>query len=219
MKVQVVQAVVSALSLWACTSYAQQQLEPRIAVKLSPEAHQKQQVDPNFIAALFQQAEPQGFAAAPQITTVEPLIGSQRSADISARVARAAKRDPSIQAPSFDAWYQVQVGSRSGGQARRATEPKDGLPQDIVDLVHALHKLPEVESVHALYAAPPPAIDASDDPRNSNQGYLNPAPEGIDARYGWGFPGGDGAGVNIVDMEQGWKLDHEDLVRFCISSL
>ncbi|KAK3309273.1 peptidase S8/S53 domain-containing protein [Chaetomium strumarium] len=212
MKIQVVQAVVfSTVSLWACTSHAQQQqLEPRIAVKLGPEAQQKQQADPSFIASLFQRAEPQGFAAAPKVT-VNPLIGAERSANISARLARAAKRDASIQAPSFDAWYQVQVGSRPGEQVRRATEPKDGLPQDIVELVHALHKLPDVESVHALYAAPPPAIDPSDDPRSSNQGYLNPAPEGIDARYGWGFPGGDGAGVNIVDMEQGWKLDHEDL--------
>lgn len=49
-------------------------------------------------------------------------------------------------------------------------------------------------------------------PRNTNQGYLDAAPAGIDARYAWGFPGGDGMGANMVDMEQGWNLNHEDLV-------
>src|SRR6185503_12422445 len=43
------------------------------------------------------------------------------------------------------------------------------------------------------------------------QGYLNPAPRGIDARYAWGFPGGDGASVGLIDIEQGWNLDHIDL--------
>ncbi|KAK4234198.1 peptidase S8/S53 domain-containing protein [Achaetomium macrosporum] len=218
MKIQVVQTVVynavSILSLWACATHAQQQPEPRIALKLRPEAQQKQQADPNFIATLFQKAEPQGFAATPKVK-VNPLIGSQRSANISAGLARAAKRNAGIKAPNFDAWYQVEVGSGSGEQARSvritATQNTTGLPQGIVELVHELHKLPEVESVHTLSPVPPPAIDASDDPRSTNQGYLNPAPDGIDARYGWGFPGGDGAGVNIVDMEQGWNLNHEDL--------
>jgi N-acetylmuramoyl-L-alanine amidase len=62
---------------------------------------------------------------------------------------------------------------------------------------------------------PPPAVNAADDPRSSNdsqqQGYLNVAPGGIDARYAWTMPGGDGQGVGFVDMEQGWTLNHEDL--------
>ena len=38
-----------------------------------------------------------------------------------------------------------------------------------------------------------------------------PGANGIDARYAWGFAGGDGAGIGFVDMEQGWNLNHEDL--------
>lgn len=54
-------------------------------------------------------------------------------------------------------------------------------------------------------------MNAADDPRATNQGYLNAAPGGIDARYAWTLPGGDGSGVKFVDLEQGWTLNHEDL--------
>jgi Subtilase family len=42
------------------------------------------------------------------------------------------------------------------------------------------------------------------------QEYLNPAPLGIDAKYAWSFPGGDGTGnVSFIDIEKGWILNHE----------
>ena len=43
------------------------------------------------------------------------------------------------------------------------------------------------------------------------QGYLNPAPLGLDAYYAWNLPGGRGEGVKIIDVETGWNLTHEDL--------
>jgi hypothetical protein len=45
------------------------------------------------------------------------------------------------------------------------------------------------------------------------QGYLDPAPAGIDARYAWTLPGGNGAGVMIFDCEGAWRFTHEDLVQ------
>ena len=48
----------------------------------------------------------------------------------------------------------------------------------------------------------------------SNQTYLGPASNnGIDAEYSWNFPGGDGEGVTIYDVEYCWTQDHEDLER------
>jgi hypothetical protein len=47
----------------------------------------------------------------------------------------------------------------------------------------------------------------------SRQGYLDPAPGGIDARYAWTLPGGRGAGVRICDVEGGWNFQHEDLLQ------
>jgi hypothetical protein len=43
------------------------------------------------------------------------------------------------------------------------------------------------------------------------QGYLDPAPGGVDARYAWMVGGGRGAGVQIIDLEWGWRFTHEDL--------
>ncbi|MFF0743566.1 S8 family peptidase [Streptomyces sp. NPDC004111] len=43
------------------------------------------------------------------------------------------------------------------------------------------------------------------------QGYLAPAPEGIDAYWAWTRPGGSGEGVTVIDIEGAWQLGHEDL--------
>ena len=42
----------------------------------------------------------------------------------------------------------------------------------------------------------------------ANQGYLDAAPGGIDARYAWTLGGGGGAGVNIIDCEWAWNMTH-----------
>ena len=42
------------------------------------------------------------------------------------------------------------------------------------------------------------------------QGYLNPAPMGLDARFAWTRDGGRGDNVKIIDVEYGWVLNHED---------
>jgi serine protease len=53
------------------------------------------------------------------------------------------------------------------------------------------------------YGLPPPDLSV-------NQGYLNAAPEGIDARFAWTIPGGRGKGVKLIDVEYDWVTDHED---------
>jgi serine protease len=42
------------------------------------------------------------------------------------------------------------------------------------------------------------------------QGYLDPAPRGLDARFAWTRDGGRGDNVKIIDVEYGWVLNHED---------
>lgn len=71
-------------------------------------------------------------------------------------------------------------------------------------------KLPEVETAYVAGQPCPPPVQAADDPRSSNQGYLDAAPDGVDARWAWGFT--DGSGIGFVDLERGWTLDHEDLI-------
>jgi hypothetical protein len=63
------------------------------------------------------------------------------------------------------------------------------------------------EGVMAL-PGPPPAVTPD---FSLEQKYLDAAPAGIDARYAWTRPGGDGASVQIVDIERAWRFTHEDL--------
>jgi serine protease len=78
-------------------------------------------------------------------------------------------------------------------------------------LAKELLRWPTVELAYVDPLASDPAVNATDDPLSPSQGYLDSAPGGIDARFAWGQTGGDGAGMNVIDLEQGWTLNHEDL--------
>lgn len=78
-------------------------------------------------------------------------------------------------------------------------------------LVKELRAWPMVKTAYYDPPGDDPVVNPADDPRSGNQGYLDPAPDGIDAEFAWGFTGGDGAGISVIDMERGWTLNHEDL--------
>jgi subtilisin family serine protease len=56
------------------------------------------------------------------------------------------------------------------------------------------------------------ADDAGPKELEAFQGYLDPAPEGMDVRFAWTLPGGRGENIRIVDIEFNWNLKHNDLV-------
>lgn len=58
----------------------------------------------------------------------------------------------------------------------------------------------------AMMDIPPPTPDFE-----AQQGYLDPAPLGIDAEHAWTIPGGRGQNVKIMDVEGAWNIDHEDM--------
>lgn len=98
----------------------------------------------------------------------------------------------------LDLYYELRVtpGTRAG---------------EVADLLDALNALGSVETA---YAEPPPALPVSPPATpdfQSMQGYLDPAPEGIDALYAWTQAGGTGEDVKIVDVEGGWRTTHEDM--------
>jgi hypothetical protein len=78
-----------------------------------------------------------------------------------------------------------------------------------------LEELPRLDSIRTAYLHPgavlPPDVHADDDSLSSKQTYLDKAPYGINARYAWTVPGGDGKNMRLADVEWGWNLDHEDL--------
>ncbi|GAA1627078.1 S8 family serine peptidase [Nocardia ninae] len=99
-----------------------------------------------------------------------------------------------------------------------------GVTEDL-DAVAA--RLREDDAVDGAYvkppAEPPIAPDGAPDARTDDappvtpnfqarQGYLDPAPQGVDARWAWTMPGGRGQGVRVIDIEGAWRFTHEDLM-------
>ncbi|HDR7455345.1 TPA: S8 family serine peptidase [Bacillus cereus] len=95
--------------------------------------------------------------------------------------------------------------------------------QDDIDVQALLTKIEKSSLVETAYLqeeeAPPAerwpnlSVNPYDEPRLTRQGYLEPAPLGINAPYAWSIKGGDGKGTTFVDMEYGWLFNHEDLVN------
>lgn len=111
--------------------------------------------------------------------------------------AHGEAMDPTYRAPRLTNWF--------------VAEPPPGA--DVELLVNELRAHPAIETAYREpRPTPPPLVEPDDDLRWPDQGYLDPAPDGVDAEYAWNFPGGDGEGQSFVDLEQGWTLNHEDLV-------
>lgn len=77
-------------------------------------------------------------------------------------------------------------------------------------ILKRLNSLFAVDKAYLEFAVSDPVVNAGDDPYNGQQEYLDAAPDGIDARWAWTQPNGEGAGIGFVDLEQGWFLSHED---------
>ena len=127
--------------------------------------------------------------------SLEPLLSQDQLKLSDKLVARAIKQDKGYRPANFRSFYAIDFKN----------------PKDLIAPVKALFNWESVQSAYIDKAGPDPLVDASDDPRSPNQGYLDPAPDGIDAEYAWGFTGGDGVGQRFIDLEHGWTLDHEDL--------
>jgi hypothetical protein len=147
------------------------------------------------------QASLEGTAKPLAPLRVLPLFESLNSKRLSELVDRARRNDPDYKPADFWAWFQVETPA--------------GVNAD--ELVKPLRKLDNVETAYVMRPSPPP-VSPTDDPRNLKQVYQGAAPNGIDARYAWGFAGGDGAGIGFVDLEQGWNLNHKDLPKITIIS-
>jgi hypothetical protein len=84
-------------------------------------------------------------------------------------------------------------------------------------------RIAALPGIDTAYVKPPAVPATVDDDRRlkegapvtpdftGRQGYLRPAPEGIDAHWAWQRPGGTGQGVTVIDVEGAWQLGHEDL--------
>jgi hypothetical protein len=126
-----------------------------------------------------------------------PLF-SQRPESLRELVRSARKLDRTYEPTNLLTYFVVKI-------------PVDA---DASEVVSEFARLPTVAIAYVEpRATQPPVVDATDDlPWAPLQAHLDPAPIGIDARYAWGYPGGDGEGQALVDVEWGWNTAHEDLV-------
>jgi serine protease len=183
-----------------------------IAVKLSPATLQRRSTlsGAEIVESLIRSAQNTTNAKRDVDFSVSPLIGLS-PAQIAELVARAKQITPGYVPADFGAWYQVQFQSDA---------PTDGsYDPELVNLLNNLGTQEEVAGCQPLGTSKSPAVNPSNDPQYANQGYLKAAPGGIEAQYAWGVAGGDGANTRVIDVERGWKLDHEDLVSQNITLL
>jgi hypothetical protein len=106
---------------------------------------------------------------------------------------------------------------RARGEARSGRRPRD-LSQwftievdeaaDVDAVIDELERLPQVETVLRAPEPAPPPVTPDFTPL---QGYLGPAPRGVDASFAHALPGGLGENVRFADIEYSWNTQHEDL--------
>ncbi len=83
--------------------------------------------------------------------------------------------------------------------------PKGTKAEQIIDELNAL------DAIEIALPMPLPAPDPVVGNYEPQQGYLNPAPGGVDARFAWTQPAGAGGNVWIADIESNWNFNHTDL--------
>lgn len=139
--------------------------------------------------------------------TLEPLFGPSEDAHRARAAAASPERARTEMA--LATFYRVRADDeRLDALATRLSE---------APLIAAAYIKPPSEPAALMTAeagldvrreAPPATADFT-----GRQGYLGPAPGGVDAVWAATQPGGRGEGVGIVDVEGAWRFTHEDLVQ------
>lgn len=136
--------------------------------------------------------------------SMTPLFGAEDRVLAKMAVAPAA----AAAASGLTSFYQVHAEDGKLDKLAR-----DLLRQDLVDGAFVRPRiepptLPETFATKPTEVAPPTTPSFL-----TRQMYLEAAPGGIDAKFAWTRPGGQGQGVRIIDIEGEWRFSHEDLAQ------
>jgi len=127
------------------------------------------------------------------------LYRSLDETQMEALVQKAVERNPSYKPPPWRKRFFLDF--QDGGAAQRLRDELNSW-RDVVKMAYIAPQL----------------VAPGTNPLSRTQWYREKAPAGIDAKYAnatmdpAGNPVGDGAGQEVIDLEAGWMLDHEDLV-------
>jgi hypothetical protein len=136
---------------------------------------------------------------------LRPLFGSGEERLLRERAVLSA--GPAPGAPDLSVFYRVEGPARGFEKLAARMRERDIVLAAYVKPPTALPA--RLNVMRAAAAAAPPASPEF----SARQGYLDPAPAGIDARFAWTVPGGTGTDVRIIDIEGGWRFSHEDLLQ------
>lgn len=130
--------------------------------------------------------------------TLDRVFFSLSALELSSLEREARGRNPSLPSEGFFRYFEVHCPPEKNAEA----------------LAARLESYPVVKQAYvATPPASPPAVTPGDDPLYATQHYLDPAPVGVSAAAAWAVAGGNGAGVDFVDIEDGWNLIHQDLPK------
>lgn len=148
------------------------------------------------------------IALEPRVRGVHRLF--QQAEDLLAERRRRGEERSGRELADLDLYYQLRLPARTtASQVEELLAALNGLAS--VEIAYA-EPVPAPAMVEPLrWVGAPTHFPCQSPDFQSLQGYLNPAPQGVDALYSWTQPGGAGLGIKIVDVEGAWRLTHEDL--------
>ena len=146
-------------------------------------------------------------------------IAGERTGSLTAALSEANATlwplldDPRATQAPLGGWFRVYPASRDHELDPQLTDRLNDTDAVATAFVKPPAALPVLPPSHVgADSSPGPEPDGDPDDFLPRQGYLAPARKGgIGAQAAWERPGGDGAGVRIVDVEAEWRFTHEDL--------
>ncbi len=140
-----------------------------------------------------------------EVGIVSPLF--RRSHESLAADRKQAIALGAIDTPDLSLWFRVDEARDPQALVRRLREREDVIDAFVAPAAElALMDSSELEARKSGDSCPitTPTYDEM-------QGYLAPAPSGIDVEAAWALPGGRGENVAFADVEGAWNEQHEDL--------
>jgi len=111
--------------------------------------------------------------------------------------------------PDMNLYFELRLPALSDATAER-DRLAALLPQlNALEIVQVAFASPRAEV--ARLEAPAAARPSTTPDFSPQQGYLYASPVGVNAPAVWDYPGGSGLGIQVVDVEYGWRWSHEDL--------
>jgi subtilisin family serine protease len=109
-----------------------------------------------------------------------------------------------VREPDLTRFYRARVPEHAHHDVRERLRRRAGVTAHITPPAELPIDLTDLRPRRAVPTFPTPDFIAM-------QGYLDPAPVGVDARFAWTRAGGGGEGVTVIDIEAAWRFSHEDL--------